>query len=967
MLTGFLFLLFLTDGVYPERNCSYQDVLNHLNLTKNNELYSMSRPVKNYKQPTQVSLELLLYAILDVVEKDQKFIPYVWTVMRWQNEYISWDPNEFCGIDNVSLPTEVLWKPDLTIEEMTEKDKAPPSPYLTINNKGDVEVQNDQVLVSTCRMQIYNFPFDIQSCNLSFKSIIHTAKDIRLQPSDNSSEATEWSREVMRTQYEWLFIDMIVTANNVSDINNQDVVVYTITMKRRSVLYIVNFLVPIMFFLCLDLASFLISDSGGEKLSFKVTVLLAVTVLQLILNEILPSSSNKIPLIALYCIGIFALMLLSLLETIVVMYLMEKDSACQDNGADNDQNLSEDCSKQHKANLHNCLGEKHNWTECTCIYDVSTSETPCELLPVAKEENSRKLIEEFHALEQLSDDLREMEKTLSLLLSNKKEEEKPGYWTKVAKNVNRVFFIFYHREDRGVHELFRPLRVMMLAGFLFLLTLTGGSPFTEQPELSDDQQMSNDSVPESGGTYNDTEAQIDDDEIDTDSGETCSYQDILNYLNLTKNNDKFTLTRPVKDFRKPTKVHLQMVLYGILDVSEIDQTFVPYFWIYVKWENYHIDWRPNYFCKIEEVVVPNELLWKPDLTIEEMREKDKAPPSPYLTIDWNGGVTLLNDLAIVSMCRMQVYKFPFDIQSCNLTFKSTAYSDKEITFEAVEDRLKNTEWTRRLMRSQYEWLFISMTAENKTVHELTIQQSMIVYTIKMRRRSILYIANFLVPIMFFFGLDLASFLISDSGGEKIGFKVTVLLAVTVMQLILNEILPSSSDRIPLIAVYCIGMFGLMMLSLLETVVVMHLMQKDSASEDDEADKDHFNKKGKVSLHNHDGEMKKWTHCACVCDVSAEEPPSELLSMARESTESLLQGNSSQLTDESNALEKVSDELREVEKTLLLILNNKNEDGKPGYWTRMVKTINKFFFIFYVTVASLFLLVIFLMWNLAQDE
>ncbi|XP_032359089.1 5-hydroxytryptamine receptor 3A [Etheostoma spectabile] len=443
MLTGFLFLLFLTDGVYPERNCSYQDVLNHLNLTKNNELYSMSRPVKNYKQPTQVSLELLLYAILDVVEKDQKFIPYVWTVMRWQNEYISWDPNEFCGIDNVSLPTEVLWKPDLTIEEMTEKDKAPPSPYLTINNKGDVEVQNDQVLVSTCRMQIYNFPFDIQSCNLSFKSIIHTAKDIRLQPSDNSSEATEWSREVMRTQYEWLFIDMIVTANNVSDINNQDVVVYTITMKRRSVLYIVNFLVPIMFFLCLDLASFLISDSGGEKLSFKVTVLLAVTVLQLILNEILPSSSNKIPLIALYCIGIFALMLLSLLETIVVMYLMEKDSACQDNGADNDQNLSEDCNKKGKVSLHNHDGEMKKWTHCACVCDVSAEEPPSELLSMAREGNSSQLTDESNALEKVSDELREVEKTLLLILNNKNEDGKPGYWTRMVKTINKFFFIFY--------------------------------------------------------------------------------------------------------------------------------------------------------------------------------------------------------------------------------------------------------------------------------------------------------------------------------------------------------------------------------------------------------------------------------------------------------------------------------------------------------------------------------------------
>ncbi|XP_031171639.1 5-hydroxytryptamine receptor 3A-like [Sander lucioperca] len=425
------------------------------------------------------------------------------------------------------------------------------------------------------------------------------------------------------------------------------------------------------------------------------------------------------------------------------------------------------------------------------------------------------------------------------------------------------------------------------------------------------------------------------------------------------------MTRPVKNFKKPTRVHLQIVIYGILDVREIDQTFVPYVWIYMKWQNEHIRWHAPDFCGIEQVVVPTKLLWKPDLSIEEMTEKDKASPSPYLTIDWDGYVTLRNDLMIVSMCRMQVYKFPFDVQSCNLSFKSATYSDDEIKFETIEDGFKNTEWTQKLMRAQYEWLFISMTVNNKTVSNLIDNQSMIVYTIKMRRRSILYIANFLVPIMFFFCLDLASFLISDSGGEKLSFKVTVLLAVTVMQLLLNEILPSSSDRIPLIVVYCIGMFGLMMLSLLETILVMYLMEKDSASQDNEADKDQSlsedcNKQGKVSFHNHDGEMKKWTHCACVCDVSADEPPSELLSLARE-------GNSSQLTDESNALEKVSNELREVEKTLVLILNSRKEDGKPGYWTRVTKTINKVFFIFYVTVASLFLVVIFSKWNHASDE
>ena len=68
-------------------------------------------------------------------------------------------------------------------------------------------------------------------------------------------------------------------------------------MRRRPVLYVVNLLLPIWFFMCLDVASLFISEKGGEKLSFKVTVMLSVTVLQLILNDILPSTSSRIPLI----------------------------------------------------------------------------------------------------------------------------------------------------------------------------------------------------------------------------------------------------------------------------------------------------------------------------------------------------------------------------------------------------------------------------------------------------------------------------------------------------------------------------------------------------------------------------------------------------------------------------------------------------------------------------------------------
>ncbi|XP_073345268.1 5-hydroxytryptamine receptor 3A-like [Pagrus major] len=470
----------------------------------------------------------------------------------------------------------------------------------------------------------------------------------------------------------------------------------------------------------------------------------------------------------------------------------------------------------------------------------------------------------------------------------------------------------------------------MAAGFLVLLLLfTGGSAssYTERPELLDDPQ-SNQSTGELHGEH--TEG-------------NCSYQDLFRYLHLTKNNELFTMVRPVKHYRVTTWVELKMVIYAILDVREVDQTLILYTWIYMSWKNHHILWDPKDFCGLNHVVFPNEAMWKPDLFIEEMTEKDKAPPSPYISVTNEGIVELRNDQVLVTTCRMQVYKFPFDIQRCNISFKSALHCDDEIKFEAIRNASKITEWSHDAMQSQYEWLFINMTVTNKTVNHFGYNQSMIIYTISMKRRPILYIVNFLLPILFFLCLDLASFLISDSGGEKLGFKVTVLLAVTVLQLILNEILPASSDRIPLIATFCIGIFGLMMLSLLETIFVMYLMRKDL--ENNEADEDQSLSEDcgdKVSFKNCFRDKKKWTHCVCVRDESADETPSELMTK---------QGSSNQLTEESHALEKVSDELREVEKTLSLVLKSRKEEAKPaGYWTRVTKRINKAFFIFYVTVA-----------------
>ncbi|XP_069576066.1 5-hydroxytryptamine receptor 3A-like [Brachyistius frenatus] len=370
-------------------------------------------------------------------ENDQTFISRVQIETFWHNNFISWNLDDFCGIDHIYIPAQSLWKPDIVIEEMLEKDKFYQSPYLSIDCNGLVQYTQEQVVRSTCKMAVYKFPFDIQRCTISFKFLLYSDEDVKIEVSESQNTITEHSREAIVTQYEWIFIDITVNNKTVSDQFDQTKIIYTITMMRRSVLYIVNFLLPIFFFFCLDLASFLISDSGGEKLSYKVTVLLAVTVMQLILNDILPSSSDRVPLIAIYCIGIFALMMLSLMETILVMYLMEKDSASQDDETDQDGDLNENHEdKKGRANFHSCI---RGMKRCThCASDVSTDETSS----VVKEGSCSQLTEVSLVLGKVSDELGEIEKTMSQL-SSRKTEKKRGYWTRMAKKINKIFSTCY--------------------------------------------------------------------------------------------------------------------------------------------------------------------------------------------------------------------------------------------------------------------------------------------------------------------------------------------------------------------------------------------------------------------------------------------------------------------------------------------------------------------------------------------
>eukprot|EP00066_Takifugu_rubripes_P008240 XP_003974290.1 PREDICTED: 5-hydroxytryptamine receptor 3A-like [Takifugu rubripes] len=97
---------------------------------------------------------------------------------------------------------------------------------------------------------------------------------------------------------------------------------------RRATLYVVTLFLPSFFLIMLDLFSFLLLPKGVERFFFKVTLILGYTVFMLNTNDLLPVTGDSIPLTNVFLSLCLALMVASLLETIVITNLCHSTHEC---------------------------------------------------------------------------------------------------------------------------------------------------------------------------------------------------------------------------------------------------------------------------------------------------------------------------------------------------------------------------------------------------------------------------------------------------------------------------------------------------------------------------------------------------------------------------------------------------------------------------------------------------------------
>uniref|UniRef100_A0A7N8X384 Neuronal acetylcholine receptor subunit alpha-7-like n=1 Tax=Mastacembelus armatus TaxID=205130 RepID=A0A7N8X384_9TELE len=280
------------------------------------EYNPMERPVANDSQTLTVQFSFILMQVMDVDEKNQILTTNAWLQMQWYDHYLQWNQSEYPGVKNLRFTPTQIWTPDILLYNSAhDKFDATFKTNVLVNSSGFCEYLPPGIFISTCNVDVRWFPFDIQRCELKFGSWTFDGLllDIQMKEADVSGYMLngEWDLlEVPGDRHE-VFYDCC--AEPYPDVT------FVVTLRRRTLFYALNLLIPCVLLSSMTLLVFLLPANSGEKISLGITVLLSLTVFMLMVAEIMPATSDSVPLIGQYFASTMVIVGMSVVATVIVL------------------------------------------------------------------------------------------------------------------------------------------------------------------------------------------------------------------------------------------------------------------------------------------------------------------------------------------------------------------------------------------------------------------------------------------------------------------------------------------------------------------------------------------------------------------------------------------------------------------------------------------------------------------------
>ncbi|XP_064652936.1 neuronal acetylcholine receptor subunit alpha-7-like isoform X2 [Lineus longissimus] len=285
------------------------------------------------------------------------------------------------------------------------------------------------------------------------------------------------------------------------------------------------------------------------------------------------------------------------------------------------------------------------------------------------------------------------------------------------------------------------------------------------------------------------------------------------------NDDYDKMERPAQNDSHPVRVDFGLTLQQIIDVDEKNQIIHTNIWLNLMWNDYHLRWNPKNYGGIDKLRIPPGKLWRPDILMYNSADESFDGTFPVnMVVTHDGNTTYIPPGMFKSTCKIDITWFPFDDQFCDMKFGSWTHDGSKIDLQNQGDEGDTSTFIRN-----GEWDLRGVPAKRNVIkYECCPEEYIdITFTIHIRRRTLYYGFNLIIPCVLISSMALLTFTLPPDAGEKISLGVTILLSLTVFLLLVAETMPPTSDAVPLIGMYFACIMIMCSLSVVFTVLVLN--------------------------------------------------------------------------------------------------------------------------------------------------
>ncbi|CAF3600208.1 unnamed protein product [Rotaria sordida] len=253
-------------------------------LLDENNHNPLERPVYNDSHTLTVTMNMALQQIIDFDEKNEILAISGWIVLTWHDYSLQWKPEEFGNIQAIRIPSTRVWIPDILL---------------------------------------YN------SADLNFEGIMKTNLVVQSNGINLTTDHSEGQLDAYVQSGEWDLESFIVVRKAVVYECCPTVypfILFTIRIRRRTLYYVVNVVVPCVLISFMTVLGFLLPPDSGEKLTLQITILLSIVMFSLLIAGIIPASSTALPTIVMYFTTVMCICSMSVFATVMVLVLHHRNA-----------------------------------------------------------------------------------------------------------------------------------------------------------------------------------------------------------------------------------------------------------------------------------------------------------------------------------------------------------------------------------------------------------------------------------------------------------------------------------------------------------------------------------------------------------------------------------------------------------------------------------------------------------------